>query len=180
MSRPACGIGRSFSARNVVGRKRERVRGESASRMVADLKLPHMVGRSSTMAGRGACPLLEDGTGLRRRGFHGRELQGLEAARMRLLRGLRGKWSYIVRRGKRRCRTLLGCRVTKAGWCRRRGGPGYCTAGRSRGTSCNADKTDSTLDELMRSRSSSTGNLIGGDTLAGRCAIASSSVKRHS
>ena len=36
-----------------------------------------------------------------------------------------------------------------------------------RGTSCNADKTDSTLDELMRSRSSSTGNLIGGDTLAG-------------
>ena len=46
----------------------------------------------------------------------------------------------------------------------------------------NADKTGSTLDELMRSRSSSTGNLIGGDTLAtmlGRgAAIAASSVKR--
>ena len=36
-----------------------------------------------------------------------------------------------------------------------------------RGTSCNADKTDSTLDELMRSRSSSTGNLTDRDTLAG-------------
>ena len=142
-------------------RERERVIGESARRMVADLKRPQMVGRSSTMAGRGACPLLEDGTGLRRRGYHGRELQGLEAARMRLQRGLPGKWSYIIRRGQRRCRTLLGCRVTKAGWCRRRGGPGDCTAARSGGTSCNADKIGSTLDELMRRRSSSTGNLIG-------------------
>ena len=70
--------------------------------MVADLKLPQMVGRSSKMPGRGACPLLEDGTGLRRGGCHGRELQGLEAARMRLQRGLPGKWSYIIRRGKRR------------------------------------------------------------------------------
>ena len=32
----------------------------------------------------------------------------------------------------------------------------------------NADKTGSTLDELMRSRSSSTGDLIGGNTLPGR------------
>ena len=62
----------------------------------------------------------------------------------------------------------------------------------------NADKTGSTFDEQMRSRSSSTGNLMGGDTLAGggaavagvrpsgvvgglpRHAMASSSVKRHS
>ena len=56
--------------------------------MVADLKRPHMVGRSSTMAGRGACPQLEDGAGLRRRGHHGRELEWLEVARMCLLRSL--------------------------------------------------------------------------------------------
>ena len=121
--------------------ERESVGGESARTMVADLKLPHMVGRSSTMPGRGACPLLEDGAGLRRRGHHGRELQGLETARMCLLRSLRGRGrSYIVRHGKRRCRTLLGCRVTKAGWCRRRGGPGDCTEARSGGTACNADR----------------------------------------
>ena len=136
LSRPAaCGNGRSFSARNVVGRERERG--------VADLKLPHMVGRSSTMPGRGACPLLEDGAGLRRRGHHGRELQGLETARMCLLRSLRWRGrSCIVRHGKRRCRTLLGCRVTKAGWCRRRGGPGNCTEAWSGGTACNADRQD--------------------------------------
>ena len=126
--------------------KRERERGGGGRervRWVADLKLPHMVGRSSTMPGRGACPLLEDGAGLRRRGHHGRELQGLETARMCLLRSLRGRGrSYIVRHGKRRCRTLLGCRVTKAGWCRRRGGPGDCTAARSGGTACNADRQD--------------------------------------
>ena len=86
---------------------------------------------------------------------------------------------------------LLGCQVTKAGWCRRRGWPGDWTAARSGGTSCNTDKTGSTLDEVMRSRSSSSGtcNLIGGDTFAGRGAavvsgirdtIAASSVKRHS
>ena len=66
----------------------------------------------------------------------------------------------------------------------------------------NTDTTGSTLDVLMRRRSSSTGNLLGGDTLAGRgaavaggnliagdtlailagrrAAIAASSVKRHS
>ena len=65
------------------------------------------------------------------------------------------------------CLTLLGCRVTKAGWCLRRGGPGDWTAAKSRGTSCNADKTGSTFDELMQSHSSNTGNLIGGDSLAG-------------
>ena len=62
---------------------------------------------------------------------------------------------------------MLGCRVTKAGWCLRRGGPGDWTTAKSRGTSCNADKTGSTLDELMQSHSSNTGNLIGGDSLAG-------------
>ena len=106
----------------------------------------------------------------------------------------------MVRGGKRRSpgfHTLLGRGVTKAGWCRRRGGPGDWTAARSRGTSCNADKTGRTLEELIRSRSSSTtSNLIGRDTLAGgsaavagvrlsgsvggvRDAIAFSSVKRH-
>ena len=67
---------------------------------------------------------------------------------------------------------------------------------------CNADTSGRTLDVLMRRRSSSTGNLLGGDTLAGRgaavaggnliagdtlailagrrAAIAASSVKRHS
>ena len=72
------------------------MRGESARRMVADLSgdgllvaaEPIMEGRPSKMPERGACPLLEDGTGLRRRGYHGRELQGLEAARMCLLRCL--------------------------------------------------------------------------------------------
>ena len=59
--------------------------------MFADLKRPHMVGWSSTMPGRGACPLLEDGTGLGRRGYRGRELQGLETARMCLLCSLRGR-----------------------------------------------------------------------------------------
>ena len=65
---------------------REGVRGQIARRMVVDLSGDGlfvaaetiMEGRSSTMAGRGDCPLLEDGTGLRRRGYHGRELQGLE------------------------------------------------------------------------------------------------------
>ena len=96
LSRPAaCGIGRSFSACHVVGRERERERGESARRMVADLSLPHMVGRSSTMPGRGACPLLEDGAGLARRGRHRRELAWMEAARMYRQRSLDGKWSYI-------------------------------------------------------------------------------------
>ena len=69
--------------------------GESVRRMVADLKRPHMVGRSSTMPGRGACPLLEDGAGLARRGRHRRELEWMEAARMYRQRSLGGKWSYI-------------------------------------------------------------------------------------
>ena len=78
--------------------KRERERGGGGRervRWVADLKLPHMVGRSSTMPGRGACPLLEDGAGLARRGRHRRELEWMEAARMYRQRSLCGKWSYI-------------------------------------------------------------------------------------
>ena len=38
------------------------------------------------------------------------------------------------------------------------------------GTSCEADKNGSTLEELMRSEASRTGNLIGGDTLVGGAA----------
>ena len=98
LSRPAaCGNGRSFSACNGVGQERARERrgGRERVRWVADLKLPHMVGRSSTMPGRGACPILEDGAGLARRGRRRRELEWMEAARMYRQRSLDGKWSYI-------------------------------------------------------------------------------------
>ena len=47
-------------------------------------------------------------------------------------------------------------------------GPATAPQQGQRAHHANADKTGSTLDELMRSRSSSTGNLIGGDTLPGR------------
>ena len=61
-------------------------------------------------------------------------------------------------------------------------GPATAPQQGQRAHHANADKTGSTLDELMRSRSSSTGNLIGRDTLTGHgaAAIASSSVKLHS
>ena len=78
----------------------------------------------------------------------------------------------MVRSERRRPRTLLGRGVTKAGWCRRRGGPGDWTAKMSMGTSCNADKTGRTLEELMRSLGFSTGNLFGGETFAGGSAAA--------
>ncbi len=46
-------------------------------------------------------------------------------------------------------------------------GPGDWTTERSRGTTCSTDQTDSTLEELMQSLGSMTGNLLGGDALAG-------------
>ena len=47
------------------------------------------------MPDRGACPILEDGAGLARRGRRRRELEWMEAARMYRQRSLGGKWSYI-------------------------------------------------------------------------------------
>ena len=79
----ACGIGRSIFAREG---GRLRVADFSGDGLVA--AEPIMEARSSTMPERGACPLLEDGAGLGRRGYHGQELKGLEAARMCLLRCL--------------------------------------------------------------------------------------------
>ena len=58
--------------------------------------------------------------------------------------------------------TLLGMRVTKARWCRRRGGPGDWQQ-------CQVAPSSGTLEQLMRSLASmtGTGDLRGGDTLAG-------------
>ena len=57
---------------------------------------------------------------------------------------------------------MLGREVTEAEWCRRREGP---TTERSWGMLFNADKTGRTLEELIRSLGSMSGNL-GGYTLA--------------